>query len=308
MRFWNKDWSEALCFGLARGLGVFYVKSPYLAASRVLMTRAPNLEERFFNSLDIPFKWKQAKDDEAAWKDTKSDVDAGLPALLQTDLYYLDYYNSKTHFNRHAVLLWGYDEEAGLAYVSDTDREGLMDVPLESLAKARTSKYMPGPVQYDWFPMEDLQLKGSVEDVVLNAVKLCAVELLGPSSERPGLVGLNALREMARDLPNWGEADDWNWCARFAYQIIEKRGTGGSAFRGMYAEFLSEVEQMHPSVAGLNLSDRMEEIARNWSALATLLKDISEMEQAGRLDEAANIAERIYNQENDYCQTVIKAF
>ncbi len=47
---------------------------------------------------------------------------------------------------------------------------------------------------------------------------------------------------LAAEAGSWPEvAEDWQWCARFGYQVIERRGTGGGAFRLMYSRFLEEV-------------------------------------------------------------------
>ena len=53
--------------------------------------------------------------------------------------------------------------------------------------------------------------------------------------------GLPALRRFAAEVGDWPEAaEDWQWCARFLYQVIERRGTGGGNFRAMYSRFLEE--------------------------------------------------------------------
>ena len=60
-------------------------------------------------------------------------MDDGRPAILITDLYYLDHYGSSAHFPGHAVVLAGYDAEA--AYLSDTSFGELQRTRLESLAQ-----------------------------------------------------------------------------------------------------------------------------------------------------------------------------
>ena len=53
--------------------------------------------------------------------------------------------------------------------------------------------------------------------------------------------GLPAMRRFAEETGGWPEeTEDWQWCARFAYQVIERRGTGGGNFRLMYSRFLEE--------------------------------------------------------------------
>ena len=54
--------------------------------------------------------------------------------------------------------------------------------------------------------------------------------------------GLPALRRFAAEVGSWPEATpDWKWSARFNYQVIERRGTGGGNFRALYSRFLAEV-------------------------------------------------------------------
>lgn len=307
MRFHGIDWNEALCFGLGRGLGVFYMRAPGFSPSRLLHTRCADLEKHFFESLGLDFAWNTAGDDRESLVLAKSHIDSGIPVLLQTDIFFIPYYNSKTHFNRHAVLMWGYDDEAEIGYLSDTQFEGLKEAPLDSLAKARNSKHPPGPVKYDFFPMTKLRFEKSIESSMIEATKTQAFELMGPASDYPIKLGLKALEELARDLPSWAEAEDWQWSARFSYQTIEKRGTGGSAFRKMYAEFLDQVENISPKIKKLDLSAKMRRIANKWSELALLFKEISEMNKPAKLDEAAAIVNTIHDLEYEYCKAALSA-
>lgn len=305
MWFWGHEVSEAFCFGLGRGIGAFYMSNPNFSPSRWLMTRGPDLEERYFRALNIPFAWKQSSDADDAWARTKSDIDSGIPVLLQTDLFYLPYYNTKTHFNRHAVLLWGYDEENGVGYLSDTERDGLVDVPLDALSQARNSAFPPGPVKYDWFPIQRLNHIGDLKNVALQALRMNAYELANVPKDFPIKMGLRALDAVVEDLPRWHEARDWSWSARFAYQAIERRGTGGGGFRKMYSEFVEEVENLAPEIKGQGLSKLMHRIAETWSEFATCLKGISEKKEPAGFEEAREIAKKIYNLESEYCSKVL---
>ena len=69
--------------------------------------------------------------DGEAWEAARAEVDAGSPALLLTDLYYLDHYGNSAHFPGHAVVLAGYDDE--VAHLSDTGFEELQTTRLENL-------------------------------------------------------------------------------------------------------------------------------------------------------------------------------
>ena len=63
--------------------------------------------------------------------------------------------------------------------------------------------------------------------------------------------GLPAVERLAAEAGSWPEAvEDWQWCARFAYQVIERRGTGGGCFRLMYSRFLEEAGRERGAAGG----------------------------------------------------------
>jgi hypothetical protein len=84
--------------------------------------------------------------------------------------------------------------------------------------------------------------------------------------------GLPALRRFAAEVGAWPEAaEDWRWCARFLYQVIERRGTGGGNFRLMYSRFLEE--------AGYDQAQLAADAAATWTALAAAAQAASEPEK-----------------------------
>ena len=85
--------------------------------------------------------------------------------------------------------------------------------------------------------------------------------------------GIPALRRLAAEVGCWPEqAEDWRWCARFLYQVIERRGTGGGNFRLLYSRFLEEAGCAEASLAA--------EAAAGWSSLAAAAQAASEPEDA----------------------------
>ena len=124
--------------------------------------------------------------------------------------------------------------------------------------------------------------------------------MLEPDSELPA--GIPALRSLARDLPGWTNASDWSWASRFGYQVIIKRGAGGSFFRSLYADFLRESARHVPEVAEALPADRMDAIAALWRDLAAPLKEQSEREQCEPVlfARAARIAEELGDAEERF--------
>jgi len=263
--------SEAMAFGLGSGACFYYVVSDEHSPSRFTNGRAARLEENFLELTEVPLRLRTESDPEVAWAMAREDVDRGRPVLLLTDLYYLDHYGRSAHFPGHAVVLAGYDEE--LAWLSDTAFEDLQTTSLQSLKEARHA-------QQPIFPLEGhaIDLPEGVElsrDELLahapKAIERAASQMLEPPLGE--FEGVPALRRFAAEVGDWPEAaEDWQWCARFLYQVIERRGTGGGNFRKMYARFLEE--------AGYEEASFAREASDGWTRVALAARSASEPDEA----------------------------
>jgi hypothetical protein len=235
-----------MAFGLGAGPCFYYLPFPGVSPSRFTNGRTRALERDFAELTGLPLALHTAEDAGDSWSQAQAVVDSGRPALLLTDLYYLDHYGKSAHFPGHAVVLAGYDGER--AYLSDTAFEDLQTTSLESLAKARHSQHMAAALSGDFFEVPagaDLENPSArAPEAIARAVR----NMLEP--EFGEYQGLPAVQRLAGEVEGWPEElDDWQWCARFAYQTIERRGTGGGNFRLMYADFLSELQRPEEGLA-----------------------------------------------------------
>jgi hypothetical protein len=99
--------------------------------------------------------------------------------------------------------------------------------------------------------------------------------------------GVSGMRRMAEELPEWPALEDAAWCARFGYQAVEKRGSGGGNFRPLYADFLEEMAAL-----GLPLGEQVapcRALGRGWTTFAATLKRLAFAQAA---PEAASAARR----------------
>ena len=268
--FHGVELSEEMAFGLGAGACFYYLALDDASPSRWFNGRTARLEESFRDLTGSALRMRTfAEGDDGAWDAARAEVDSGNPVLILTDLFYLDHYGNSAHFPGHAVVLAGYDDE--LAYLSDTGFEQLQTTRLENLDKARHSGHPAYPLEGHMFTIAEAIDRRQLEAAVPAAIDHAAKEMLEPAFGE--FAGLPAVRRLAAEAGAWPEAiDDWQWCARFAYQVIERRGTGGGAFRLMYSRFLEEAGRAEAPLAAV--------AGARWTELAGAFHAASERDEA----------------------------
>lgn len=270
LAFHGVEISEEMAFGLGAGAAFYYLEMEQASPSRWFNGRTARLEETFrdITGAALDLRTFAEENGDGAWEAARAEIDAGRPALLLTDLYYLDHYGNSAHFPGHAVVLAGYDE--AVAHLSDTGFEELQATRLENLARARHSGHPAYPLEGHMFTVAEELDRAQLEAAVPRAIAQAAAEMTEPIWAP--FAGIPALERLAAEAGAWPEAvEDWQWCARFAYQVIERRGTGGGCFRLMYSRFLEE--------AGRDEAPLAAAAAARWSELAEAFKVASESDE-----------------------------
>ncbi len=254
MNFYGYRMTEPECFGIGQGIGFWYIEG--LVPSRMIHVRSMDIEKIFFNNIGVDFKWEKAGSEEEIKTVLLASIDSGMPVLLRTDIFYLDYYKSKTHFPGHAIIFWGYDPENNIAYISDTERKGLTQCKFDSLLKAILHGNFPEGAHAHFAPIAKPVFILRKRKLSIKAAGSNARQMLSP--DQFDGYGVRGMRLASKKVIEWKNLREWKWLARFAYQVIEKRGTGGGGFRKMYTEFLA-------GFAGKRLISMMKNIASGWT-------------------------------------------
>jgi hypothetical protein len=282
LAFHGCEISEEMAFGLGAGACFFYLPLDGQSPSRFANGRASRLEENFLELTGAPLRLRTEDDPDRGWELVRSDVDGGRPVLLLTDLYYLDHYGKSAHFPGHAVVLAGYDDRD--VWLSDTGFEELQATKIEHLAEARYSKHPAFPLSGQ---MIDVEPGATLDPAELKSAAPAAISRAAAEMHEPSLgeyEGIPALERLAAEIGDWPEAvQDPEWCARFLFQVIERRGTGGGNFRLMYSRFLEEAGRPEAELAA--------EAARLWTSLAGAARAVSEEEESDGSHWAALTAE-----------------
>lgn len=301
--------SEAMAFGLdaTMGFGFFDTTNsvsfipeseiPFFLGGKQGTIEPNSLACRL---LGIALRKQSFRSANKAWEESKKMLLQNNPLILKVDLGYLPYFEEEgnIHFGGHAISLAGYDEEAGIAYIGDTDIEGFQEVSIEKLKEARSSEYgpkfmQPNNAQFSMIRRPDGKYPPLAAGVKV-AIKKAVNNMLRPSINSSGIQGIKLL---ARSIPDWkfklqGESKDPSGKnisrARLMFELlhgyIETWGTGGAAFRNLYMQFLQELLSHKELREGPKAWNNMEfkiledslplisESAKNWTIFAEILK------------------------------------
>lgn len=299
LAFRGIELSEALCFGLGSGAGFLYLPRHPVPPGTAFHGRTLSLEADLCAALSLPFPETPEPDADSGWEKARSAVAAGHPALINTDIAFLDYFDTRTHFSGHRVVLMGFDDERGEAILSDSERAEPQVVPVDSLKRSRSSTVPPFPMENRWCVIVPQGPPRRLAEAVPEALSKNARGILAPPEG--SLEGIAGMRRAAQDLPRWTEITaEWPFAARFGYQIIEKRGTGGGLFRGLYARYLEEAGEIVPAVAAARLAEEMAALAERWTKIAAVFKRISESKDPAGFREVRELFLRVADAEERF--------
>jgi hypothetical protein len=282
------DLSEAMAFGLGSGPHFVILEGDGLTPSTMFFGRSATYERDLCHTLGVSMDETSRPTFNESWGDIRGYLRDGRPVLLVTDIKYLP------HFNGHRVVLAGVDDDARLALVADTHFPGLCEVPLDAVRSAMESD-APPVISPDctFAVLNRAEAPADLHHAARQAVRSAAAMQL----EDGGFTGVAGVERLARSIARWPEREDRSWCARFGYQVIERRGTGGGLFRKLYTSFLREAGETFRDPELAALAPLGDAAATAWTVLALQLKaasegSVDELQRAQPLAEAAAEAER----------------
>jgi hypothetical protein len=197
--------SEGMVFGLSGALGFLYVDVPQMRPPIYLVGRTADLEQDIAHHLGFGVELRQTDDPGEGWALVKSEIDAGRPPMVWADIKHLDYLRVQMNNTRHDIVVAGYDEQEGVAWIADNDRDELQPCSLESLAAARNSQAFPGPNRhgthvYDW-PTALRDPREAARDGVAAAVRHMRGEGGSALAGLEGRIGLSGVDVFAAAVP-----------------------------------------------------------------------------------------------------------
>lgn len=273
----GRKWSEALCFGLGAGLNFTYVREPGSPVFLV-MGRGSYMESHFCDALEIRLLATHGDDPDAAQRHLHAVVDAGEPALVDTDMFHLPYMvdalglQQGIHFGGHKLLVVGYDAAAEDVEVADYAWTTRKRLPAAQLARARDSRECPARPRNACFRFRFPDRLPEMADAVEVALQTFVGQMRHPFMP---FNGLPAIDRFCRQVPKWRQAladDALSENTALAAFMLEKAGTGGGGFRNLYSRFLREAAEIAGSDALAEAALLYRQLAGHWREAAALLE------------------------------------
>ena len=245
---------ESRIYGLAEGLGFVFRRidgqpDPHLGGTGTSMV------DSFCRNLHLSYDVAEFDNDEAAMADLRKHVDKQIPTIVQVDLYYLPYFDSKTHFAGHRVIPVGYDDEN--IYLSDTGFLKIQSCPIGNFVEARRSDFPPFAHRSRRWRLDKISERPFVDEMITKSLYNVYRKF---ENHMPGynLLQIFDLRDHLSDYRD----------PATLYQQIEKAGTGGGLGRKMFADFLDQAAQIYARSIYELASALYEQSAALWREIA----------------------------------------
>jgi hypothetical protein len=272
LRYRGVDVSEEMLLGLGGGVGFIYwymknMPAPFVGGRFGGRDEAfmINIVERIGGSA-VLFQTSSKK---KGHKELITILQSGDPVYVYMDMAYLPYMAlpEDVHFGAHTVVVYGIDEITNTVYVSDRGR-GPVTVTIDNLKNARNSKIPPFPPRNKILEIEYPETVQITKEGVAKAIRECCHAMLNPPIKNLGLEGIKKWAKMVKKWPQQFAGLNLYGCLMNVYMYIEIGGTGGSAFRPMYARFLREASVLLDNPKLNEVAVLYEDAGKVWSEIA----------------------------------------
>jgi len=303
--------SEEMMFGLASGLSFLYLNqssSPMVNGR----TKVFEFEKKLAERLNITIKCKSATDYEKIEQTTKDMIDADRPILIYVDMPYLTYLglDKNSHFGGHAIVLFGYDDDAEQFWISDRDNHDFaIRTPFGEIAedyhlmsyqdvkKAHSSCFRPFPAKNKYLLFEFAGYRQIDKSILKDAINETCDNMLEPPAK---LLGVNGILKFSKEIMKWEKfsSDKLKRSAITNYfQISKDGGTGGGIFRKMYGNFLIEAAVILENEEFIRIGEEFLEVAKRWDEIAEHLWQLSLSGDVALLHIISDAVKKIYQME-----------
>jgi len=264
--------SEEILFGLGGGIGFIYwyiktMPAPLIGGRYGRLTDfSRNICRRIGAELTIV----ETSSSKKGYEELKAQLCSGEPAVVYVDMVYLPYLviPEVAHFGGHAIVVFGLDEPSDEVCVYDRGKNPVT-VSINDLTRARGSQFPPFPPKNRILKITYPAKIGNLEEGIKESIRECCQNMLEPPIRNIGLAGIEKFSKTVMRWPEQFQGISLLGALMNGFMYIEIGGTGGSAFRSMYARFLEEASHVINQPVLKEVAEMMWESAAAWSEVAS---------------------------------------
>jgi hypothetical protein len=263
--------SEEMLLGLGGGIGFIYWYIKFMSAPFIggRNAKPEDFTLNICKRIGAKASLLQTSSKSKGYKELKDVLRIGKPAYLFVDMAYFPYFAlpENSHFGAHTIAVFGIDEINNRVYVADRGKKA-MTVTIEELERARNSKFPPYPPKNKLLKIQYPIEAKNLEKGIAEAIKDSCDTMLHPPIKNIGLLGMQKWANLVIEWPKQFQGMSLLECLFNTFVYIEVGGTGGSAFRPMYAQFLRESAKVIHRPALLEVAELFEASGELWSRIA----------------------------------------
>jgi hypothetical protein len=264
--------SEEMLLGLGGGIGFIYwhmkrMPAPFVGGRSGKDTDfVTNICRRIGAEVTI-METASAK---KGYAELKALLSTGEPVVVYGDMAYLPYFAMPevAHFGGHVFVVFGLDEEEDKVYIYDRARKPVT-VTTDDLARARGSRFPLFPPKHRLLRIGYPARLENLEAGIKESIRECCRGMLKPPITNLGLKGMEKWSKLVAKWPEQFTGLNLLGVLMSGFIYIETGGTGGSAFRPMYAKFLEEASQVINQPALNEVAKLIGQSAAVWSQIAS---------------------------------------
>jgi len=264
--------SEEMLLGLGGGIGFIYwymkiMPCPFIGGRN---GKVAEFAVTICKRLGAEVTMMETASTRRGYEELKGLLRDGEPAVVYLDMAYLPYFAvpEEAHFGGHSAVVFGLDEEGDMVHIYDRGKNPVT-VSMADLARARSSKFPPFSPKHRLlkikYPAQIGDLSTGIKDSLLD----CCTNMLKPPIKNIGLAGMKKWAELVVKWPEQFKGLNLLGALMNGFMYIEIAGTGGSAFRSMYARFLEEASSIINKPALKEVAEMMRQSATIWSQIAS---------------------------------------
>jgi len=271
--------TEEILFGLGGGIGCAYWLFDMHGGHPVVIgyrIHAKEGDTPYF-TLQMTEGWgatadvRHSSSPSAATKSLVKILNDGFTPIVWVEVTKLPYmFLSGNALAYHQVVVYGMEGDDVL--VGDLG-DSVIRMSMEELTEARNSNYAP---KFRTVVISEATAKPQLRETLSDRIRVTCSQML----EGLGIAnfGLAALNKWAQMLTNTKNKKGWPNCfpggpplhgaMSTVFEQIELRGYGGSAFRGLYADFLDQAAGVLKKSALKKVAEQFRESEASWRAIS----------------------------------------